>query len=134
MPRTEAQIKAIITKNVSQNIVFYDSPERILKTLAIIGKYRKNAKIALGRELSKMFEEVVIDKAQDVLNHFKEGIKGEIVCMLYSEKNSSIAEIEQKASILKNKGFKNKEISVILSELFDYNKNDIYKIVLSLDK
>ena len=134
MPRTEAQIKAIITKNVSQSIVFYDSPERILKTLDIIGKYRKNAKIALGRELSKMFEEVVIDKAQDVLNHFKEGIKGEIVCMLYSEKNSSIAEIEQKASILKNKGFKNKEISVILSELFDYNKNDIYKIVLSLDK
>ena len=133
IPRTEAQIKDITTKYSSQNLVFYDSPERILKTLKIIKACRGNVKVALGRELSKLFEEVVIKDIDSMLDYYHDGIKGEIICMLYPEKDAKQAEIDRKISILKSKGYSDKDISIILSSLFDYNKNEIYKQSLSLD-
>ena len=132
IPRTEKQITEIVQKYISQNLVFYDSPERILKTLNVIKSVRPNAQISLGRELSKLFEEVVSDSIDNVLNYFKDGIKGEIVCMIYSEKSSDSADIETEIRELKSKGFKDKEISVILSTLHHINKNDIYKLSVNM--
>ena len=130
IPRTDKQIESIVTKHKSENIVFYDSPERILKTLKCIQACRTDARIAIGRELSKLFEEVAFDDIETVINHFKDGIKGEIVCMLYAETASDTSDITDKISILRDKGFKNKEISLILSSLYNYNKNDVYKLTL----
>ena len=127
IPRTESQIKEIVQKYAGQNTVFYDSPERILKTLKVIEAIRPKAKIALGRELSKLFEEVVIDEIPKVIKHFSSGIKGEIVFMIYAEKDVDSAQIDTKIKELKSKGFKDKEISVILSTLYGYNKNEVYK-------
>ena len=132
IPRTEGQIKEVIQKYINQNVVFYDSPERILKTLNIIKSLRPNAQIALGRELSKLFEEVIADNIDKVIEHFKNGIKGEIVCMIYAEECFDTAGMEFKIKALKEKGFKDKEVSVILSTLYDANKNDIYKLSLTL--
>lgn len=132
IPRSEKQIEETAKIYAGQNVVFYDSPERILKTLKIIQKIRGDIKIALGRELSKLFEEIVVDDISNVLNHFDNGIKGEIVCMVYSDKNSDSRDMEFKIKELKNKGFKDKEISVILSTICDYNKNDVYKKSLEL--
>ena len=89
---------------------------------------RGEVRIALGRELSKLFEEVVADSVSNILAHFENGIKGEIVCMVYKDTDSDNSDIEYKIKDLKLKGFKDKEISVILSTLFGYNKNEIYKI------
>ena len=130
--RTEGQIKESVQKNISKNLVFYDSPERILKTLAIIKSARGDIKIALGRELSKLFEEVKYGKISEILEHFKDGIKGEIVCMVYADENSQDKELDNKIKELKTKGFRDKEISVILSTLFNLNKNEVYKRSLEL--
>lgn len=130
IPRKEKQIEDLMTKYNSQNLVFYDSPQRILKTLDIIKTCRNNPKVALGRELTKLFEEVVAGGAEDILKHFKDGIKGEIVCMIYADKNSDNSEIISKIKMLKEKGYKDKDISIILSTLYNYNKNDIYSISL----
>lgn len=130
IPRTDKQIEAVVTEHKYENIVFYDSPERILKTLERIKTHRNNPKIAIGRELSKLFEEVLVDDTEAVLNHFKDGIKGEIVCMIYAEPSSDTSEISDKINVLKAKGFKNKDISVILSSLYDYNKNEVYKLTV----
>ena len=132
MPRSESQIKEVLKTYSNQNLVFYDSPERIFKTLDVIKSIRKDVKIALGRELSKLFEEIVVDNVSNVIEHFKDGIKGEIVCMVYAEENSADFDIDCKISDLKKKGFKDKEISVILSTLYDVNKNDVYKKIISM--
>lgn len=132
LPRTEGQIKNLVQKYAGQNLVFYESPERIMKTLNIIKSVRPDAGVALGRELSKLFEEVVVDNIDNITGHFKDGIKGEIVCMVYAEENSDTSGMESKIRNLKEKGFKDKEISVILSTLYDVNKNDIYKLSLNL--
>ena len=132
IPRTEAQIKDLVQKNSANNLVFYDSPERILKTLEIIKSIRGDIKIALGRELSKLFEEVKTDSISEILKYYKEGIKGEIVCMIYADENAQDSELDYKIKELKSKGFRDKEISVILSTLFNLNKNEVYKRSLEL--
>lgn len=132
IPKTESKISEVAEKYTSSNFVFYDSPERILKTLNIIKSARGDIMIALGRELTKLFEEIVVDKISSVTEHFKDGIKGEIVCMVYAEPNSDNLDIELKIRDLKKKGFKDKEISIILSTLFKLNKNDIYKKSLEM--
>ena len=127
IPRSEAQINNIIQKYSGNNIVFYDSPERILKTLSFIKDARGDIQITLGRELSKLFEEIKFGKISEILEYFKDGIKGEIVCLIYAEKNAKDKELDYKISELKSKGFRDKEVSIILSTLFDFNKNEVYK-------
>ena len=132
IPRSEGQIKDIVRKYSANNLVFYDSPERILKTLEVIKSKRGDIKTAIGRELSKLFEEIKIGQITEVLEHFKNGIKGEIVCMIYPDKNAEDKELDYKIKELKSKGFRDKEISVILSTLFNLNKNEVYKRSLEL--
>ena len=50
--------------------------------------------------------------------------------MIYADDKPEIADITAKIKELKNKGFKDKEISVILASLFGLNKNDVYKMSL----
>jgi len=129
-PRTEKAASDLLLKYSGTNLVFYDSPNRILDTLRLVKKIRGDVKIALGRELSKLFEEVIISNIDDVINHYKDGIKGEIVCMIYSSGNNENLDIELKIHKLKEKGFKSKEISTILSTLYNLNKKDIYKLTM----
>lgn len=127
IPRTEAQIKDVLQKYLNQNVIFYDSPERILKTLNMVSQFHPNARVALGRELSKLFEEVVSDSVDNIIKHFENGIKGEIVCMIYAEPQTDKAGMEQRIRDLKSKKYSDKDIAVILSTLYNYNKNEVYK-------
>ena len=131
-PRKEEQIIKLAESNLEKNLVFYDSPERIIKTLNVIKIARGDVLVSVGRELSKLFEEVITAKITDVLEHFKDGIKGEIVCMIHADEHAENHNMENCIKRLKIKGFKDKEISVILSELFNCNKNEIYKKSLEM--
>ena len=132
LPKTQIQIENIAKDYINEDFVFYESPNRIINTLKIIQNIRPDAKVAVGRELTKVFEEVVIDKIENVIKYFEESIsKGEFVVMIFrSEKNSEDNEIENKIKLLQDKGFSAKDISVILSELYGFNKNKIYKLAI----
>ena len=130
-PKTKKLATNLILDYKKTNLIFYESPNRILDTLDFIKSIRGNITVAIGRELSKLYEEVLVDDIESILKHFEEGIKGEIVCMLYSSTEKETSNVTDKINKLKNKGFKSKEISTILSALYDYNKNEIYKLSLN---
>ena len=110
-------------------MVFYDSPNRLVKTLETIEEIAPEINVAVGRELTKVFEEIVINKINNIIHHFKDEIKGEIVAMTFAQTQSEISEIKDKVKILKEKGFKSKEIAEILSSLYKFNKNDIKQLL-----
>ena len=91
---------------------------------------RGNVQIAIGRELTKIFEEIIVDKIDNVIEHFNNNPpRGEFVVMVFANDDiCTDCDIEKKVRILKNKGYTPKDISVILSELYGFNKNKIYKI------
>lgn len=133
MPKTEAKIFEILQKFSHTNAVFYDSPNRLLKTLEAVKKFNPNAKVAVGRELTKLFEEVVVDNVQNVINYYKKNVlKGEIVAMVYKKENVEFSQtdLQEKINSLKKLKFGTKEISTILATLYDINKNDVYKLII----
>jgi 16S rRNA (cytidine1402-2'-O)-methyltransferase len=133
LPKTKSQIETLFTKFRHTDLVFYDSPNRILNTLEVLHACRPDAQAAVGRELTKVFEEIKIGSAQEIINYYKENpLKGEIVGLVFRDKNTAPdhALIEEKIAALKAKGFKAKEISVIISELYGANKNEVYKLAI----
>lgn len=132
LPKTTAQIKEIFIRNKNTDLVFYESPNRLLNTLKILYENRPDTKIAVGRELTKLFEEILIDSPENLIKHFEQnGVKGEIAAMVFGENAATEQiDIDEKISKLQKKNFKAKEISVILSELYGVNKNDVYKRII----
>ena len=72
-----------------KTIVFYESVHRFLKTLESLKKFLGSSggarRIVVGRELPKMFEEVVSGPAEEVIGHFSENpnrVKGEFVIVV----------------------------------------------------
>ena len=132
LPKSLSQIQEIAQKYKYENFVFYESPNRIIQTLENIAKIRPEAEVAFGRELTKVFEEVFVEKIENVIKHLKENVaKGEFVCMIFADKKTSdTCEYENKVKLLQDKGFSAKDISVILSELYQINKNSIYKLIV----
>ncbi len=130
LPKTEEKIKNIVKENKACDIVFYESPNRMLQTLKTIYSVRPDAKIAVGRELTKMFEEVIVDNVGNIVNYFEDNLpRGEFVVLVFRN-NDDIDEdiIKKKVQILKDNGFSAKDIATILSELDGMNKNKVYKI------
>lgn len=133
LPKSEGQIFALLQKFAHTNLVFYESPNRLLKTLQEIYKFNSSAKVAVGRELTKVFEEIVIDDVQNVIEYYQNNVlKGEIVVMVYNREDIGLSEIEilEKINQLKQKQFSTKDISTILATLYDLSKNDIYKLLI----
>lgn len=132
-PKSNQAAKELLLNYKDTNLVFYESPNRIISTLQFVRECRGDVKVALGRELTKLYEETVIDSVSNVIKHFEKGIKGEIVCMVYAsscDKKNGI-DIPSKISLLQEKGYKSKDISIILSTLYGVNKNDVYKLAMS---
>jgi 16S rRNA (cytidine1402-2'-O)-methyltransferase len=67
-----------------RTIVFYESPHRIAKTLAqMIPVFGKDRKVALVREISKMFEECVRATLEELHHKYSENApKGELVLIV----------------------------------------------------
>ena len=135
LPRVKNQILEIVSKNQCENLVFYESPNRLIETLETIAKEFPNKKIAIGRELTKKFEEIKIGTILEIIEYYKNNtLKGEIVAMLHKNENQEEIDIEPKIKKLKELNLKDKEISLILSALYGVNKNEIYKKCLNIQE
>lgn len=62
-------------------IAFYEAPHRLIKTLNNIYEIFGNRKIAIVREISKKYEEVIRDNVENILKTV-ENLKGEIVIVV----------------------------------------------------
>ncbi|MER3570433.1 MAG: 16S rRNA (cytidine(1402)-2'-O)-methyltransferase [Patescibacteria group bacterium] len=66
-------------KDLDVTIIFYESPQRILKTLNVIEKIFENGEIVIAREISKIYEEYIRGNIKDIIEQLKnKKLKGEI--------------------------------------------------------
>lgn len=78
------QTRFLALAEETRTIILYESPHRLLKTLAQIGEYLgEDRKLSVSRELTKMFEETINGSVEEVKAHFENGtIKGEFVIII----------------------------------------------------
>lgn len=134
IPRSFNAQKKILFQYKHTNCVFYESPLRLEGTLQNISEiFGENTRIAVGRELTKIYEEVKIGSVKEIIEYYeKNTLKGEIVAMVFAQDKKEFDEIElkEKIKLLSSEGFSQKDIAKIISRLYDINKNTVYKACL----
>lgn len=133
LPRTN---KEILLKYKNIDIVAFESPNRLLKSLEDIHKTLGNRTITVARELTKIYEELKTDNIAGLIEYYSQNpLKGEIVLVIYGEKQlfaPDNTDLEEKISALRKEGYSAKDVSKILSVLYKYPKNKIYDFIVSL--
>jgi len=70
-------------KELDVTIIFYESPKRLEKTLKTIYEVLGNCKIAIAREISKIYEEYLRGDLKEIISRLKDKkLKGEITVVL----------------------------------------------------
>ena len=84
LPQKKSRLKKINQLQALDNtIILFESPFRLEKTLNQLLEHLGNRTVVIGRELTKLYEEVIRGNLKDVISHFSESkIKGEIVIMI----------------------------------------------------
>ena len=84
LPQKKGRIKKIEQlSEINNTIILFESPHRLLKTLNQLFEILGNRQVAIGRELTKLYEEIIRGNLKDVSQEFsKKSVKGEIVIMI----------------------------------------------------
>lgn len=72
-------------RTLPYTIIFYEAPHRVVSMLDSILKVLGNRKIAICREISKKYEEIIRGNIDDIMSSIKE-LKGEIVIVVEGNK------------------------------------------------
>ena len=108
-------------------IVFFESPQRVLNTLEMISELMPEATVVLGRELTKIYEEIIRFKAKDYPKELKEKGEFSLLIMLdkkYNDYNKE-ANFDQKAG-------EPRKIAAILANYLKIKPKEAYNLLIKL--
>ena len=130
LPKTK---KDFLLKYSDIDIVAFESPNRLVKTLVEISQILGNRTATVARELTKIHEQVKIDNLDNLAEYYIQNPpKGEVVLIIHGmeDKKPEQSEIIEKIRLLKAEGYSVNDISRILSVLYGYPKNEVYDLAL----
>lgn len=120
-------------KALKASLIFYESPHRILETLKDIDVTLTNRKIVTARELTKRFEEIKIDSAENLIQHFSENPpKGEFVLLIEGAKEQDLSWDEVTTmmdQVMEEHSLK--QAAALVSETTPFSKRELYQYGLS---
>ncbi|VAX24659.1 16S rRNA (cytidine(1402)-2'-O)-methyltransferase [hydrothermal vent metagenome] len=85
LPRKKGRKKIFESwKEEKRSIIFFESPQRVVKTLREIGLIVGKRKVCIAREITKKFEEFLRGDIDDVMENLekREKVKGEITIVI----------------------------------------------------
>jgi 16S rRNA (cytidine1402-2'-O)-methyltransferase len=87
-PKKGRQTRLKLLAKETRTIIFYESPHKLLKTLAQIVEYfGEDRPVSVSREITKLHEQTIRGSAGEVLAHFQaKPPKGEIVLIVGAKK------------------------------------------------
>ena len=133
-----AQLEEV--KEESRTLIFYESPHRLKDTLKDMLKILGNRKIALNRELTKKYQEVIREDIETAINIFDEKeVKGEFVLIVEGftgEKTveNSYDDLNDREYVLKliEEGMTKKDAIKVVCKDRKLKKDVVYKQVLDI--
>ena len=123
-------------KNENKTLIFYEAPHKINSTLKCMLEILGNRNITLAREISKIHEEFIRGKIEEILEKTQD-TKGEYVIIVEgtSKKDEkkeflNTLSLEEHYNYYLNQKMDNKEIKKRIAKDRDTNKNVIYQYFL----
>jgi 16S rRNA (cytidine1402-2'-O)-methyltransferase len=115
----------------SHPVVAFESPQRLPATLRSLAEAQPDRQVAVCRELTKRFEEIVRGRAQDVAAHFSEVPKGEITLVLGPGKRDDDSEAAVGAvAELVAAGIPRRRAADLVARLTGTSRNELYRRTL----
>lgn len=84
-PRKDGELRQYLAERAEhpETLVFYESPNRLLKTLGVMRDVWGDRPAVVGLEVTKLFEEFARGTFSDLIAHFtREPIRGEVTLMV----------------------------------------------------
>ncbi|MFD1417045.1 16S rRNA (cytidine(1402)-2'-O)-methyltransferase [Oceanobacillus jeddahense] len=101
LPRKKKEKKETLEKLkiLNSTLIFYESPYRIKDTLEAMEKVLGERQAAIGREISKKFEEFVRGTIQELFSWSKKNeMRGEFVIVIEGQNESALEQFRQESS------------------------------------
>ncbi len=140
LPKNKSKGKEFLEsiKNLSQTLIFYESPKRLIKTLTLIFEVIGDRNISVNREITKLYEEAIRGTVKEVIKEIseRESLKGEIVVVVEGNKSckndysNDLKNLKEKLKVLYEENVSLKSAVEIFSDIYDMPKNIIYEIAL----
>ncbi|OGQ35997.1 MAG: 16S rRNA (cytidine(1402)-2'-O)-methyltransferase [Deltaproteobacteria bacterium RIFCSPHIGHO2_12_FULL_43_9] len=117
-------------------IIFFDSPNRIKKTLNILLDVLGDRRIVICREMTKLYEEIIRGSISELASGLKENLKGEITVVVEGagEGEIEVDVINDRILELIKKGERVSAIADQLHKELGVSKKGIYSLALKLNK
>jgi 16S rRNA (cytidine1402-2'-O)-methyltransferase len=136
LPRRVAELDALWTeaRGWSYAAVAFESPQRLPRSLERLARADPERRVAVCRELTKRFEEVVRGTAAEVAGHFREPARGEVTLVLApgapvaTDEGLSVASVRR----LVEAGAARRVAADVVSRLVGTPRNELYRA--SLDR
>ncbi|MEG2597717.1 MAG: 16S rRNA (cytidine(1402)-2'-O)-methyltransferase, partial [Oscillospiraceae bacterium] len=125
-------------KNDPHTLIFYEAPHKLLTTLKDMYRIFGNRKISLGRELTKIHEEIIRTDLEQAISLYESKLpKGEFVLILegaapIAETKVSLEDAIAEAKDLVDAGEKATDVAKRISAQYGYKKSEIYNGLISL--
>jgi 16S rRNA (cytidine1402-2'-O)-methyltransferase len=127
LPRKANELAALWA-TLTMTTVAFESPQRLPATLASLASFDATRPVAVCRELTKKFEEVVRGRAAEVSARFAHPPKGEITLVIGAgEREPDEAAALQAVAELVAAGVARKRAAEIVSSLTDVPRNTLYR-------
>jgi 16S rRNA (cytidine1402-2'-O)-methyltransferase len=128
LPKSEGQLRSMLIAALLYpgTTLCFESPHRIYKTLNLIASLDKNRKLAIARELTKVYEEILIGTADTLSTH---KLLGELVLIISGAPPidfSSISPTEHVALVQQEYGLSKQEAIKLVANLRQVPKREIY--------
>lgn len=122
----------------TETLVFYESANRLDKTLNVINEIYGDRLLAVVREISKLYEESIRGTASDILSRLAEKpIKGEIVLVVHGADGNDCTQnidVDEHIQIALDDGESVKALSERLAAQTGLKKREIYNRAIILGK
>jgi 16S rRNA (cytidine1402-2'-O)-methyltransferase len=137
LPRRAGELAALWQEVLAWTwpVVAFESPQRLPASLRALAAVDASRPVAVCRELTKRYEQVVVGPARDVAEAFAEAPKGEITLVVSAGADavaSAARRDEARAAVadLVAAGTPRRTAADVVARLTDLSKNDLYRSTL----
>jgi 16S rRNA (cytidine1402-2'-O)-methyltransferase len=136
LPRRPGALTALWDeiRGVAFPVVAFESPRRLSASLRSLAATLPGSEVAVCRELTKRFEEVVRGRVEEVADHFADAPKGEITLVVGpgpSDHDASVLlEAQQAVTDLVAGGTPRKLATEVIARLTGVPRNELYRSTL----
>lgn len=130
-------------KTHTETLIFYEAPHKLTGTLSDLQTALGNRKIAVCRELTKKFEEILRCDISEAISHFNSvPPKGEFVLIvegadkekMLREEKENLPSPEELLKSMASETLYGKDLVKAVASALDMPKREVYEIYLKLEK